>query len=327
MVSSRATSDPGYKTFLLSALALLITVSGCSKPSPMSPPTEYSAAADAARDGVAAASGFGSGSFYPLAVGNAWSYSGGGILRLISGPGSYLDNYSYAFIESHRLIGTTHYEGTAYTVEEQVHREIPEGIYGPGTWWIPLRQDTQGLFSLDTFLQEPPVLDGDRVAADGTKSGAPHFYLAAFAARHSKGASIERFAARVERLREAARGIMRGAGTSSTASVSETQLLGYPLRPGQTWSARTDIPWPVTVNRVEQLETPAGRFQAYRLDINPGGNSVHEGEWVRVWYSRSGYLGYSIHTFVEQTDENGDPTGNTFVADDSMFVTSVHVVR
>jgi hypothetical protein len=54
---------------------------------------------------------------------------------------------------------------------------------------------------------------------------------------------------------------------------------------------------------------------------------VQEGEWVRVWYSRSGYLGYSIHTFTEETDANGDLTGNTFVADDSMMVTSVQVAR
>ncbi len=327
MFSSRTASGPGSKMVLPAALILLISLGGCSKTSPPTGlPAGYSAAADASRGGAAAASGFGSGSFYPLAIGNAWSYAGGGVLRLVSGPGSYLDNYGWAFTESRRLIGTTHHEGTAYTVEEQVHQDVSE-YNGPWTFWVPLRQDSHGFFSRDTYLQEPPVLDGNRVASNGAKPGTPPLHLTAFAARHGKDASVERLAARVEKLRELARGFMRGDRNSSTAAAWETQLLGYPLRPGQTWSARMDIPWPVTVDRVEQLETPAGRFQAYRLDINPGGNFVHEGEWVRVWYSRSGYLGYSIHTFVEQTDENGDPTGNTFVVDDSMYVTSVQVAR
>jgi len=310
---------------LLAALVLLISLGGCSKSSPLGPPAGNTAT-EAARGGAAAASGFGSGSFYPLVVGNAWSYEGGGSFRLISGPGSYPDNYSYAFIESHRLIGTTHYEGTDYTVEEQVHHDVPE-VYGPWTMWIPVRQNTQGLFSLDTFLQEPPVLDGNQVAANGIKSGSPHLDLATFAARHGKDASLERLVARIEKLRELAHGVTRLERNLSTAAASETQLLGYPLRPGQTWGARSDIPWPVTVNRVEQLATPAGRFQAWRLDINPGGSLVQEGEWVRVWYSRSGYLGFLIHTITEGTDVNGDPTGNTYVADDSMMVTSVQVSR
>jgi hypothetical protein len=78
---------------------------------------------------------------------------------------------------------------------------------------------------------------------------------------------------------------------------------------------------------METLETPAGKFLAYRLGVNPFGTTVHPGEWIFVWYSREGYLGYSIHAESPVTGPNGDPTGQVYVSDDSMRVTSVEIAR
>lgn len=292
----------------------------------MSPLASGEVAQSNSKATAADASGYGSATFYPLSIGSAWTYEGGGSFGYLrdgvpSGP-----DFRYAFTETHELIGTTRHEGTTYVVEEQVHRDIPESYYGPATWWDRVRQDAGGLFSLDTFLQEPPILESGKAAASPAGNGRGRALQADLAAWHPGGAAdaaLQRLAERVEALRDLARGVARHRGETT----QELTRLVYPLRPGTSWSIRPDFPWPARVDRVEILNTPAGRKTAYRIDLNPFGTVVQEGEWVRVWFSREGYLGYSIHSFEEETNENGEPTGSTFVADESMTVTSVDLAR
>jgi len=78
---------------------------------------------------------------------------------------------------------------------------------------------------------------------------------------------------------------------------------------------------------MELLSTPVGKIPAFRIDINPFGDLLQAGEWVRVWFSREGYLGYSIHTFAEGTNQDGEPTGVTYELDDWMKLTSKNIVR
>jgi hypothetical protein len=105
----------------------------------------------------------------------------------------------------------------------------------------------------------------------------------------------------------------------------ERTLLDYPLRIGKSWSIRPDFPWPARVSRFEILSTPAGRIPAVRIDINPFGDLLGEGEWVRVWYSRKGFLGYSLHFVSEGTNLDGSPSGVIYTADEWMMVTSVQI--
>jgi hypothetical protein len=70
------------------------------------------------------------------------------------------------------------------------------------------------------------------------------------------------------------------------------------------------------VDGIEILDTPAGRVPAYRIATNPFGTTVGEGEWIRLYYGRRGYLGYSIHLI--------DPSssGDVYtVFDDAMLLT------
>jgi hypothetical protein len=77
---------------------------------------------------------------------------------------------------------------------------------------------------------------------------------------------------------------------------------------------------------VEDLNTPAGKFPAYRIGVNPGA-TLQDGESIYLWYSRQGFLGYSLHTFALATDPDGEPTGDVYVLDEGMKVTSVQVVQ
>lgn|SRR6266850_996514 len=313
--------------FVYLAALLAVLATGCAKHSPVGP---ISQGALGASQGRIRTAGFGSGSFYPLSVGNKWTFSGGGSARVVTGGGSPpYEDFHFAFTESRELIGTTHHEGTAYAVEEQVHHEIPERASGPFVLWSRMRQDRGGLFALDTLLQAPPPMDGAvHVAVAGPVSNQT-LRIEPGLWRHG-GASdawLDRFADRVELFRESARGIMGRRVVAGTPSGLELKFLVYPLHPGLAWSTRPDFPWPVSVDGMEALDTPAGKFPAYRISVNPGGTTVHEGEWIYIWYSRYGFLGYSIHTFDEVTDPDGQPTGVVYVYDESMMATSVAVDR
>jgi hypothetical protein len=273
--------------------------------------------------------GLGWSSFYPLGVGGEWTYEGGGAVTVVADGDPPVSDYKYAFTETHTLIGNTHHEGTKYVVEEQVHHEIPEGLYGPVTWYDRLREDRTGLYSLDTLLQSPPPLDGGGgVKFAATLTERPfRFDVTAWRGARVGDASLVRLADRVELLREAVHGVLRGRRPPNTPTGVELRRLVYPLRIGTSWSIRPDFPWPARVDRFEFLKTPAGRIPAFRIEINPFGNLLQEGEWVRVWYSQFGYLGYSLHSFSEGTNTDGSPSGVTYALDESMKVASIHFGR
>lgn len=305
----------------IAAIALISTslVLGCSSRNPVRP-VPRGGADLAAGSPSAGAAGFGSGAFYPLSVGNAWNYAGGGIVSYLGNDGP-VPYFTWAFTESDRLVGTVVQNEATYFVREEVTRQVPDDGYGPFTYWTRMRQDAAGLYFADSLLFDSAEGTGTSLAAV-TRGPRLDFTRPGSSARTA--IALARLADRVAYLRGVVRGL---ASRSSTPGAIELLELSYPLRIGATWDIRPDVPWPATVEKVEILDTPAGSMNAYRIGINPGGTMIHEGEWARVWYSRDGYLGYSIHTFIIGTDENGDPTGETYVADDSLRVASLAISR
>ena len=77
---------------------------------------------------------------------------------------------------------------------------------------------------------------------------------------------------------------------------SETRLLAYPLHVGATWamypSSRLKVM--ATVDGIDVLNMPAGRFTAWRIRISGAAPRDQV-----VWYGRAGYLGSKGH------DESG----------------------
>jgi hypothetical protein len=298
---------------------VILSLAGCSGPDPVGPLRQ----AVGSKSSAAEANGFGSGSFYPLAIGNAWSYLGVGSIRYITNgtPGDPLE--VYAFTETRRLIGYTRHDETTYVIEEQIHHEVPEGHYGPSTFWSRMRQNAAGLFFLDTLLTSPPgVENGNAELAPGPSVSVD---LASVPSGVRTNPALVRLAHRLELMRKAVR-VPGRMDANNPTGVELTELL-YPLKVGQNWSIRPDIPWPARVAGVEVLDTPAGRITSYRIDLDPFGTTIHEGEWVREWWSRRGWLGYSLHFLEEETDTDGQPTGRIFTADESMIVESLNISR
>jgi hypothetical protein len=320
MTLSRSSGTRLPTPFLRTAVALSTSLLlGCSEANPTQPIAHGPPIVGAGGRIATEAAGFGSASFYPLALGNSWDYAGGGVVRVLDN-GSSEPYFTWAFTESDRLVDTAIRGGATYFVREEVTHEVPESPYGPFTRWTRLRQDGSGFYFADTVVFDPAA-SGQAVTTNS--SGLRARFTSAGSSGRS-GIALARLAERLEFLRDAVRGPARASTTPGAIDLVE---LSYPLRVGATWEIRPDINWPATVEKIEILDTPAGSMNAYRIGINPGGTMIGDGEWARVWYSREGYLGYSVHTFIVETDENGDPTGRTYVADDSMRVTSITISR
>ncbi|HET9952591.1 MAG TPA: hypothetical protein VFS09_12430, partial [Candidatus Eisenbacteria bacterium] len=292
---------------------LLAAILGCSNPSPLTPAVPRGELASSGRAG-AAASGYGDASYYPLGVGNKWIYSGSIREHVYDRGGTLVEvGIDVDYDEVRHLIGTTQHEGLSYVVEETTHRSNLDGDGPPTRWWFRWRQDRAGLFGLDTVLFEPPPMGSALLPAGspsqrGVYSGAP--YAAHLQLRGVSAETRERLEARLGELRALAHGwvptVSGGAKPASRVDGELTELV-YPVRPGAEWSIRSDFPWPARVAALEVLDTPAGNFPAARVDIFPP-FQMNEDEWVRVWYSRSGYLGYWIRfVYLESDEPGGEP--------------------
>jgi len=292
---------------------LLSLLAGCSRPSPTAPRQTSTLAAN--KSTMAEAAGFGSGTFFPLAVGNAWEYSGDLTIRY-SRDGVQTQAFDYPYTVSRRIIGTTHLDGKSYFVEENTQQDLPATAYNKAEWWLCKRQDATGLFSF-AVLAGPPPLDGMVASSPTTMNSSRRSLPIDLTALHQSGNSagaLQRLGERLRVLQAMAHSVARDQSIQSTEAEGPELL--YPLRVGATWTL-------AVVDKVENLTTPAGTFPAYRIEINPGANTLHEGEWYRVWYSRKGLLKSAFHLSQPVLDWFGNPTGETYTADESVPVTSI----
>jgi hypothetical protein len=304
---------------LLASLAVCaLATLGCSRTAPLDPSSPYSEVLAAGRTGLQA-SGYGSGSFYPLAIGNEWQYEGRiSIVSFGAYPGPDGDTLAaLEYSEHHEIVGEQEIGGRIYRTREE--RRVEAAPPDEHVIWSPMRQDRTGLFAADVDGSDPPP-----AASRSVETVPPAWSVALLgsgAATRSPrvGQALARLLARADVARRAVRGHQVAAGPDG----DELVWLLYPLRPGQSWDIRPDFPWPARVDGIEILDTPAGRVPAYRIDTNPFGTTVGEGEWIRLYYGRRGYLGYSIH-LVDPATSAGDAY---FVFDDAMLLTSADLAR
>ena len=305
------------------AILLLVWLGGCSKSAPLDPNSKQSAIAGVGSD--AATAGFGTGAFYPLALGNSWEYEGSSRLVFVNPDGSPGgDPIETQLVESDRIIGTEVRNGVSYFVREEVLNESPDPYTGQWITWSRMRQDRSGLYAADVNSDEPPALESSvaRDAPAGAKPGRPTLDVETLEQRGFSKASAAAFADRLERLREAARGWVRAADATRASQEGELTWLLYPLHVGVEWNIRPDMPWPARVDQVERIDSKMGPLTAYRIETNPLGAPLPEGEFVRLFYGRVGYIGYSIHSSFQAADENGQPTGVTAIVDEVRLLTA-----
>jgi len=101
---------------------------------------------------------------------------------------------------------------------------------------------------------------------------------------------------------------------------SETRLLAYPLHTGATWamypSSRLKVT--ATVEGIDVLSLPAGRFTAWRIRIS--GATPRDRV---IWYGRAGYLGSKGH---DESPPPSDPQHIQIIYDHADSLTALDLV-
>jgi hypothetical protein len=282
----------------------------------------------------------GSGSrFFPLSIGNRWTYRGAFTLRLEGD--SISEVYQYA--EQRELIGYEELFGREYMVETQKQWSsiLPFPPDNATTYWIRNRQDKAGLYEADYFISIPPdsgagslapassterldVLNREtrqRRFGDRLKAAGHDGYQTALTRLGDKIRTAEA----AIRATGMSRRPRRIGGPPGGVLADEITRLKYPLHPGQHWVIR-DSPFffksHVEAYRIFSL--PAGRMGGHTIRIDIDGFDKHDR--VELWYGRNGFLGMRMHVKSVATDELGNPIG-VLISDEFKWLVEMDVTH
>lgn len=271
--------------------------------------------------------------FYPLDLGNQWHTSH--VFQVDveedgqSDPGFPLVIHSQI---ERSLIGIEHRNGKDYVVEHSRIQE--EDVSEPFDQWVRYREDRSGLYEADISILEPPILGANsRVALrEGDNGLFPRWEMAPSSIREGPNATAfqeawNRMAREVATVHASLRGDGNGAvmpAQPDSDSGHELSRFLYPLRPGGSWVIRAEDPTFVsTVEAVEVLTLPAGRFVAYRIrNTFPAPDSKAS---ILLWYGRQGFLKLDAHFESEARDPSGNPVG-TIVSEEREVLEDLHLV-
>jgi hypothetical protein len=223
-------------------------------------------------------------------------------------PGEWLE---FPFTRERQVIGTQAPEpgGPEYRVERETETSDPEPVVTLDLW----RQDRSGLFLYQSDVSSP---------------SAP---LAARALRGldaTQVAAFDRALRNIAAKRDAAQGLgppaelstRRNGSTFRGVGPHEITFLRYPLRPGATWEGRPGFNvW--TVEALEPIASPAGRFHSARLRIEVP-DFFGPDDTARTWWGMPGEVKREYHLFGDATDENGTVIGR--VEDTESFLVTAY---
>ena len=299
----------------LTALAL---VAGCSKslaPVAMLPQTE--SAVTAGRSQAEAASQL----FYPLQIGNHWSYDNSFTFQIEPFEGPPSGPSELKGTTDVDLVGTEQQSGREYVVQRETQQF---GSDVTVTDWL-YRQDFSGLFNADRIAGDTrAMVAGSSETISGASGGAVPVVGGSWSASDRR--AIANALARMEAIRSiathGAASVASGRGTPGPLE-GEIALLRYPLHAGSEWQVRED---PLVTNVVlgmESLQLPAGRFSGWRIQIDSG--LFGPNDRASVWYGSDGLLRLSAHAEGVATDENGVPYGR-IISDTEQRLTGLSLV-
>ena len=309
----------------------LFSLAGCGadRHDPLRPSASTSTGASGARpyleEGAAAAVATANQSgFYPLTVGNAWRYATHFEVTLIDSAGNASRGPSESHVIDRVLDRVRSFPDREYIVEDSFER-LPDGTR---QYFQPIlyRQDQAGLYELDS----PPDVPGARPLASGDARARRAAAIAAsFGGRVSTAAVIDL----LDRM-DRATGAAFAPAASHSPSVArgrpggvlsdEITRLSYPMHPGTHWVIRADPLFDSTVEAIEAIDEPAGRFTGARIRIHSDVFGPRDN--VHTWYGRDGYLRLTAHLEGVATDDTGRPVG-TFLSDIREDLIALHLVR
>ena len=253
----------------------------------------------------------GKGAFYPLTIGNTWTYTGEFSMRIGSGSA-----YSASRDETRTIIGTEELFGREYMLEEQVL--FAGSLYGgvdTFTYWVRHRQDRAGLYEADVAMSDPPGEEGDMGLAgwDALWKRAVDELgpIDAKAAEKARAAHFRKIDAVNELIGRKA-GSPFLTGPPGGILPDEIQRLKYPLHPGQEWIIRDSPLFYTVVEGLEVLDLPAGRMNGWRTFIY--NEFLDENDIVHFWFGRQGFLCMKVHLETE------DDMFGLLITDESLYL-------
>lgn len=264
-------TTPAVPCLLLIVIAMLPACRGDVPSSTTAPPVDANLVV-----GAPDPSGGAWARYYPLEIGNQWRYEWRH--RMWEGDGTVrLDREGELTSE---IIGMEEFFGRMYVVEEQ-HETYDEG---DAFTWIRYRQDRDGLYEAEVSITQPPALIGAERAAMEKRPEAlapaagTNRELLPHGVDSNGRVMIDVLAERHRRLVAAGLGRVIG-----TAEEGEITRMPYPLRPGEIWSAFSELNSEMEGH--ELLHLPIGNRVGARIRI-----TLSEDAYTLVWYSRCGLL-------------------------------------
>jgi hypothetical protein len=238
--------------------------------------------------------------FFPLEVGNHWTYGQTIVLSTIPQDGEATNEVLH-MTNQHELMCVQKAGSNNYVAE----RRTSENFLGPADFWIYYRQDGRGLYEVDdnsalvpcaSALESSPV--AARATSDATGASAWDRLWARRTPLRSPEdeSSLQREWARQSLLHQRIRfalGMGPAVGPSrlppTEAQANEIQRLRYPMHTGQQWLIRPDPMFASRVVARQRLRTEAGLVTAYKIRIISDLFSPRDR--VFLWYGPVGYVG------------------------------------
>lgn len=272
--------------------------------------------------------------FFPLEIGNHWTYDGLTVMRNLRYGDSLLSTVDSLFITEERTITETEeLFGREYVVENQ---ESYMGGCINQEYWIRYRQDKAGLYEADYSITDPPGSETIQSPPVLSKSGGAGWNeiweKVSSSAPRGELQSYTRAWTLLQEKRLAVKSVIRSANierpveTSPPGGIAEDELLRlkYPLRPGQEWEIREEPYFAAEVEAHEVLDLGPGMIEGYRIRLESG--LYDDNDFVYMWYGRTGFLRQHIHLETEVVNFEGEVTG-VLIADEHLSLDSVELER
>ncbi len=260
------------------------------------------------------------GGFYPLAPGNRWTYRREVYTeaRPLGDTAAFRGTIGYDIVRT--LECEVRREGTPWWIEQSVAHL--DGQETPLLWWLPLRQDRDGLYELEVY-PTPTFPCGEIRGAHASEAAAAEaraVVLAAVAGLNGRKVPAripdDRFLASLERAMAARlAGFRRETPGAEARGFGATILtrLRYPLHVGAEWAIRPETDdhhdpiFSAHVERHETLLVGGERRPAWRIRVRS--SLFGPNDSVVLWYGRDGFLGMDAELEIVITDDEGTVIG------------------
>jgi len=311
-------------------LFLAAGLTGCSAERKSMPTAADASLSDGRIIADGAPEGAGGQGFYPLELGNHWTFERRFTAVFLEADGSTTPVYDATTSIEAELVCVEMLNGRSYVVEHDVE------TYGPDTFeqWVRMRQDASGLYEADVATNTPPSC-----ATRPNRGGGPQRIhedrdaqiaerLAAVASSPGELSALQSAWDRIRERHEALHGVVGPGvgflGKAGGPESGEITRLRYSLHTGQSWTIREDPEFTSEDEGGEALHTPAGAISVRRIRVDS--EFFGPGDRVVFWFGRhEGFVGLNAHTEGIATDVNGNPIG-TFVTDDIINLVGLDLV-